>query len=120
MIAALFIKIKMQSLETGEHSDYNIFKIDPITMGVFLDPVQQIYSSWKLLNYRLSQKLKLIRNDEFNHLIIILTLPKMRGPKISLNKWGPTRGTFNIFKKEEEWRERWNLSSPGFDTMLNY
>ena len=45
MIAALFIKIKMQSLETGEHSDYNIFKIDPITMGVFLDPVQQIYSS---------------------------------------------------------------------------
>lgn len=28
MIAALFIKIKMQSLETGEHSNYNIFKID--------------------------------------------------------------------------------------------
>jgi len=39
MIAALYIKIKMQSLETGEHSNYNIFKIDTKTMGVFLDLV---------------------------------------------------------------------------------
>ena len=33
----------------------------------------RILCSDTMLNYRLSQKLKLSRNDEFNHLTIILT-----------------------------------------------
>jgi hypothetical protein len=32
-----------------------------------------------MINYQLSQKLKLIRNGEFNHLIIILALELLTG-----------------------------------------
>ena len=32
---------------------------------------------YKLLNYRLSQKFKLLRNDKFNHLTIIITPPHL-------------------------------------------
>ena len=39
-----------------------------------------------LLNYRLSQKFKLLGNGEFNHLTISLTLPLTCGPKLPLNK----------------------------------
>ena len=49
-----------------------------------------------ILNYQLSQKLKLLGNDEFNHLIIILTLPLTCGPKLPLSKWGPNKWEFNI------------------------
>ena len=53
-----------------------------------------------LLNYQFSQKLKLLENCKFNHLTIILTLSISCGPpKLSFNKWGPTRKTFNIFNK---------------------
>ena len=36
----------------------------------------KISCSDTILNYRLSQKLKLLGNDEFNHLIISLTKPE--------------------------------------------
>ena len=49
-----------------------------------------------LLNYQLSQKLKLLGNSEFNHLTISLTLPLTYGPKLPLNKWGPNKWEFNI------------------------
>ena len=39
-----------------------------------------------LLNYQLSQKFKLLRNGEFNHLTIILTLPFICRPKLPLSK----------------------------------
>ena len=52
---------------------------------------EEIDCHLKLLNYRLSQKLKLLRNDEFNHLTISLTLFLTCGPKLSLNKWGPNK-----------------------------
>ena len=48
------------------------------------------------VNYRLSQKFKLLRNGEFKHLTIILTLPLMCGLKLPFNKWSPTHGIFNI------------------------
>ena len=47
-----------------------------------------------LLNYRFSQKFKLLGNGEFNHLIIILILSLTYGFKLSLNKWGLTCGIF--------------------------
>ena len=40
-----------------------------------------IYCILILLNYRLSQKLKLLGNGEFNYLIVILILP----PRVALN-----------------------------------
>ena len=49
-----------------------------------------------VLNYRLSQKLKLLENCEFNHLTIILILPVTCGSKLPLNKWGPNKWEFNI------------------------
>ena len=49
-----------------------------------------------LLNYQLSQKLKLIGRGKFNHLINILTLPLTCGFKLSFNRWGPIRGIFNL------------------------
>jgi len=52
-----------------------------------------------LLNYQLSQKLKLLRNCEFNHLTINLTLSLTCGLKISLNKWGPNKWEFNILNE---------------------
>ena len=42
------------------------------------------------------QKLKSLGIDEFNHLIIILTLSLTCGPRLSLNKWSPTCGIFNF------------------------
>ena len=39
-----------------------------------------------VLNYQLSQKLKLIRRGKFNHLIIILTLSLTDGLKLSFNR----------------------------------
>ena len=56
----------------------------------------RIFCSDTMLNYRLSQKLKLLENCEFNHLTINLTLPLTCGPKLSLNKWGPNKWEFNI------------------------
>ena len=50
----------------------------------------KISCSDTMLNYRLSQKFKLLGNDEFNHLTIILTLPLTCWPKFPLNKWGPS------------------------------
>ena len=49
-----------------------------------------------MLNYQLSQKLKLLGNGKFNHLTIILTLPLTCGPKLPLSKWGPNKWEFNI------------------------
>ena len=37
-----------------------------------------------MINYQFSQKLKLLENNEFNHLTIILILPLMCGPILSL------------------------------------
>ena len=58
----------------------------------------------KVINYQFSQKLKLLEICDFNHLnnSIILTL-LMCGPRLSLNKWGPTCGIL-LFKWEVEWR----------------
>ena len=49
----------------------------------------KISCSDTMLNYRLSQKLKLLGNCEFNHLTIILTLSFTCGPKIPPNKCEP-------------------------------
>ena len=49
-----------------------------------------------LLNYRLSQKLKLLGNGEFNYLTINLTLSLTCGLKLPLNKWGLNKWEFNI------------------------
>ena len=45
---------------------------------------------------QLSQKFKLLGNDEFNHLTINLTFSLTCGPKFFLNKWGPNKWKFNI------------------------
>jgi hypothetical protein len=50
----------------------------------------------KLINYHLSQKLKLLGNGKFNHLTIILTLPLTYGPRLPLNKLCPTCTIFNF------------------------
>jgi len=72
-----------------------------------------LYSSLlSLLNFRFSQKFKLLRNGEFNHLTINLTLPLTCGPKLPLIKWGPNKWEFNIFKWEIEWRQRLNSGTP--------
>jgi hypothetical protein len=39
---------------------------------------------YKILNHHLSEKLKLIRRDEFNYLIYVMTLPLMCGFNFSL------------------------------------
>ena len=57
---------------------------------------EEIDCHLKLLNYRLSKKLKLLRNDEFNHLTISLTLPLTCEPKFPLNKWGPVNGNLTF------------------------
>ena len=36
-----------------------------------------------MLNHYLSQKLKLIRNDKFNHLVNILTVNEIKGDQVS-------------------------------------
>ena len=61
-----------------------------------LEDFQNIVVQISVLNYRLSQKLKLLGNGEFNHLTISLTLPLTCGPKLPLNKWGPNKWEFNI------------------------
>ena len=61
-----------------------------------LEDFQNIVVQISVLNYRLSQKLKLLGNGEFNHLTISLTLPLTCGPKLPLNKWGPNKLEFNI------------------------
>jgi len=38
------------------------------------------------INYQLFQKFKLLVNDEFSHLTIILTIPLVSGPKLPLNE----------------------------------
>jgi hypothetical protein len=40
-------------------------------------------------------RIKLLGNDEFNHLTNILTLPLMCGLRL-VNDWGPTHGIFNF------------------------
>ena len=59
-------------------------------MGDRVKPAIELKISYydTMLNYRLSQKLKLLGNDEFSHLTINLTLPLTCGPKLPLNKWG--------------------------------
>ena len=52
-----------------------------------------------MLNYRLSQKLKLLGNGKFNHSTISLTLPLTCGLKLPLNKWGPNKWEFNILNE---------------------
>ena len=54
-------------------------------------------SCWSLINYWLSQKFKRLGNDEFNYLTIILTLPFICGPRLSLDKRGLAHGFFNLF-----------------------
>ena len=44
-----------------------------------------------ILNYQLSQKLKLLENGKFNHLTISLTLTLTCGLKLPLNKWEPNK-----------------------------
>ena len=61
-----------------------------------LEDFQNIVVQTSVLYYRLSQKLKLLGNGEFNHLTISLTLPLTCGPKLPLNKWGPNKWEFNI------------------------
>ena len=56
----------------------------------------KLFSFCILLNYRLSQKLQLLGNGEFNYLTINLTLSLTCGPKLPLNKWGPNKWEFNI------------------------
>jgi hypothetical protein len=46
----------------------------------------------KLINYHLSQKLKLIGMNEFNYLIYILTFSLTYRLKFSYSKGGPIRG----------------------------
>ena len=61
-----------------------------------LEDFQNIVVQTSVLYYRLSQKLKLLGNGEFNHLTISLTLSLTCGPKLPLNKWGPNKWEFNI------------------------
>ena len=61
-----------------------------------LEDFQNIVVQISVLNYRLSQKFKLLGNGEFNHLTISLTLPLTCGPKLPLNKWGRNKWEFNI------------------------
>ena len=56
-----------------------MFCVTTVTYSVLINGV---------LNYRLSQKFKLLGNCEFNHLTIILILPLTYGSKLPLNKWG--------------------------------
>ena len=60
-----------------------------------------------MLNYRLSQKFKLLGNSEFNHLTISLPLPLTCGPKLPLNKWGSNKWGFNILNgRQSKTRDR--------------
>ena len=67
-----------------------------------------------MLNYRLSQKFKLLGNGKCNHLTISLTLPLTCVPKFPLNKWGSNKWEFNILKLGIK------LGIFCSDTMLNY
>ena len=73
-----------------------------------------------LLNYRLSQKLKLLGNSEFNHLTISLTLPLTCGPKLPLDKWGPNKWEFNILNGRQSKTRDIELRISCSDIMLNY
>lgn len=68
--------------------------------------------AWILVNYHLTQKLILIENGEFNHLIFFFNTTHVWA-QIPLNKWGST-WTFN-FKREVGWRQSWN---PGSRTLI--
>ena len=68
-------------------------------IGCIEKPTSQTYIGSSLLNYLTSQKLKLLRNDEFNYLTIFLTLPFMCRPKLLVNKWDLTHGIFNILNR---------------------
>ena len=58
-----------------------------------------IYIYICVLNYQLSQKLKLLGHCEFNNLTISLTLPLTCGSKLPFNKWGPNKWEFNILNE---------------------
>ena len=77
------------------------------------------WQKYKLINYQLSQKLKLLGNSEFNRLTNILTIPLTCGPKLPLNKWGPGYG-FLTFKKEGRMNARFELMITRFNYILNY
>ena len=49
------------------------------------------YKPQLIVKLRLFQKLKLLRNCEFNHLTIILTFSLTCRPKLPLSKWGPNK-----------------------------
>jgi hypothetical protein len=69
----------------------------------------------------LSPKLKLIGNAEFNHLTIILTLLVTCGPKLPLNKWGPTRDIVKFFNlKWEVQLKKIQTQTTCFDPLINY
>ena len=74
---------------------YNVFLIccrNSWSLSLILSPLlTHHYLLLLLLNYRLSQKLKLLENCEFNQLTISLTLPLTCEPKLPLNKWRPNK-----------------------------
>ena len=53
-----------------------------------------------VINYWLCQKLNLLGNGEFNHLIIILMFPLTCGSRLPLKKLGPTCEIFNFLNGE--------------------
>jgi hypothetical protein len=71
-----------------------------------------------MLNYQLSQKLKLIRKSKFNHLIISLTPPSSVSSNFLLIG-GPTHEIFNL-NEDELTKSRFNPITFGFDTMLRF
>jgi hypothetical protein len=70
-----------------------------------------------MLNYQLSQKLKLIGRGKFNHLTITLTLILTCGLKLLFNRLGPTREIFNL-NGGELTKLRFDPMTFGSDTML--
>ena len=80
---------------------YYMFNIDYFLCYLLCQSQSVVaYCKTYMLNSHLFQKIKLIGNGEFNHLINILILPLMCGVKLSLNKWNPIRRIFN-------WIWRW-------------
>ena len=58
-----------------------------------LEEQLEVYS---MINYHLSQNLKVLLNSKFNHLTINLILSLVSGPRFSLHNWGIACGIFNF------------------------